>query len=252
MTITIQERAARAKLAQNYVLPNAVKLALDADVQQGHAMAIVMALFAAALVSLAQMIGDAAAQATGASWEALKFFTYAAIMLNLGGAFLSLIIIKMCSDLPLAAQQRLLEPGANDFTTSGSPYGPPLRRSAPTNTSSVMNTKDQAVFDPNWIDTHNENIPLAAAQDGILSPEILVNHFLLLESFGMSKRYRIVDRLGAWSLVAACVCTFAAFSFWTFLTEGVATAGATMVIFGSTAIIVMTVYAIGSLGQGWR
>lgn len=41
-----------------------------------------------------------------ASWKALRVFLYSAIMLNFSGAFLSLMIVKMCSDLPLALYQR--------------------------------------------------------------------------------------------------------------------------------------------------
>lgn len=208
-----------------------------------------MALFAAALVSLAQMIA-AAAEKTGASWEAMRFFTYAAIMLNLGGAFISLVIIKMCSDVPRAAQQKIVTWGESDLMNVS--YQPPsIPKTARITPSGNLNTTATPV-NPDWITTKNENIPLSAAQGGILIPEILQDHFLLLESFGMSKKYRFVDRVASWALVAACVCTFAALSFWTFLTEAVVTAGVTMIAFGLTAIIVTTVYFIGSFGQNWH
>jgi hypothetical protein len=66
-----------------------------------------MALFAAALVSLAQIVeGVDKTDTTTTSWQALRVFLYGAIMLNLAGAFLSLLTIKMCTDLPLAYHQR--------------------------------------------------------------------------------------------------------------------------------------------------
>jgi ethanolamine transporter EutH len=75
-----------------------------------------MALFAGALVSLAQIVegvDTTSTDTTTASWQALRIFLYGSIMLNLAGAFLSLLTIKMCSDLPLAYHQRQLGPGTN-------------------------------------------------------------------------------------------------------------------------------------------
>jgi hypothetical protein len=65
-----------------------------------------LALFAGALVSLAQIMENVTNNNTSASWQALRVFLYGAIMLNLTGAFLSLVTIKMCSDLPLANYQK--------------------------------------------------------------------------------------------------------------------------------------------------
>jgi hypothetical protein len=67
-----------------------------------------MALFAGALASLAQCLEsvDKGVTLSSTSWLALRAFLYGAIMLNLCGAFLSLVIIKMCCDLPLARFQR--------------------------------------------------------------------------------------------------------------------------------------------------
>lgn len=42
------------------------------------------------------------------AWEALQFFTYSAIILNLTGAFISLVSIRMCVELPLRAQRAVL------------------------------------------------------------------------------------------------------------------------------------------------
>jgi hypothetical protein len=208
-----------------------------------------MALFAAALVSLAQMIAaiDNPTNTSTLSWEALRFFTYAAIILNLSGAVVSLMIIKMCSDLPLTAQQKLLEVNESDLTdiNQGSSQNQYALPSIPPNTA-------VSIFDPDWITARNRNIPLAAARDGVLVPEILLDHFRLLESFGMSEKYRTVDQSSSWVLMAACACTFAALGLWIFLTEANITAGITMISFGSTGILVLTVFLIGNRGQGWR
>ncbi|KAG8820816.1 hypothetical protein FRC19_008574 [Serendipita sp. 401] len=73
---------------------------------------IQMPLFAGAFVGLAQIVEGVdpeKTKATSHSWRALRVFLYGAIMLSLLGAFLSLIIIKMCSDLPIARYQRELK-----------------------------------------------------------------------------------------------------------------------------------------------
>lgn len=70
-----------------------------------------MALFTGALASLAQTLsGDSMIDKadTPASWKALRVFLYSAIILNFSGAFLSLAVVKMCTDLPLAAHQAML------------------------------------------------------------------------------------------------------------------------------------------------
>jgi hypothetical protein len=172
-----------------------------------------MALFAGALVSLAQLVGspNSGPNANSASWSAMMVFLYSAIMLSLGGAFLSLLAIKMCSDLPLAAQQKLLREGS---AASNSPLS-------------------------------------KIARGETLGSEILEDHFGLLESFGMSNGYRHVDRLCFLVPVAASVCTFAALTFWVFLSETIITAGITMVTFGSVAIIVGYVFNLAGHGQGW-
>jgi hypothetical protein len=62
-----------------------------------------LALFAGALASIAQTVATTVDEADSpASWKAMRVFLYSAIMLNFSGAFLSLMIVKMCSDLPLA------------------------------------------------------------------------------------------------------------------------------------------------------
>ncbi|KIM27174.1 hypothetical protein M408DRAFT_170476 [Serendipita vermifera MAFF 305830] len=89
-------------------LPDQVKLVLDADQKQAEAVGIVMALFAGALVSLAQIVEGVDSEdskTTTASWQAMRIFLYGSVMLNLAGAFLSLLTIKMCTDLPLAYHQ---------------------------------------------------------------------------------------------------------------------------------------------------
>ncbi|KIM23121.1 hypothetical protein M408DRAFT_28135 [Serendipita vermifera MAFF 305830] len=97
-------------------LPDPVKLVLDADQKQAEAVGIVMALFAGALVSLAQIVegvGSEDPKTTTASWQAMRVFLYGSVMLNLGGAFLSLLTIKMCTDLPLAYHQSTDKEGKN-------------------------------------------------------------------------------------------------------------------------------------------
>ncbi|KIM22672.1 hypothetical protein M408DRAFT_332808, partial [Serendipita vermifera MAFF 305830] len=89
-------------------LPDPVKLVLDADQKQAEVVGIVMALFAGGLVSFAQIVEGVDSEdpkTTPASWQAMRVFLYGSVMLNLAGAFLSLLTIKMCTDLPLAYHQ---------------------------------------------------------------------------------------------------------------------------------------------------
>jgi hypothetical protein len=75
----------------------------DEFLHQNEISFIQLALFAGALASIAQTVaGTVDEPDSPASWKALRVFLYSAIMLNFSGAFLSLMIVKMCSDLPLA------------------------------------------------------------------------------------------------------------------------------------------------------
>jgi hypothetical protein len=83
---------------------------------------------------------------------------------------------------------------------------------------------------------------------------ILEDYYTLLESFGMSSSYKWVIPINSWVLVVAWVWIFTALStlvytptfvsppalsLWTFLNETLITAGVTMIVFGSTAILVV-------------
>lgn len=171
-------------------------------------------LLAGALVSLAQIVAGAVknGDTSSPSWDALYVFVYSAIMLNIGTAFFSLFCVKLCSDLPLAAQQRL------------------LREDNAISTSTLSRI----------------------ARGETLDVDTLGDHFGLLRSMGMSPWYRMVDLMSSWLLILACVCTFIALTFWVFLSESISTAGVTMVVFGPVAILIILVFALASLGQGWK
>lgn len=65
-----------------------------------------MALFAGALASLAQSVAaNVDTDDSPAAWKALRVFLYSAIMLNISGAFISLMLVKICSDFPLVAYE---------------------------------------------------------------------------------------------------------------------------------------------------
>lgn len=73
-----------------------------------------MALFAGALVSFAQIINgvdSSTGDTSSVSWGALLVFLYGSIILSFGGSLISLTVIKMCSDVPIAAQQKILREG---------------------------------------------------------------------------------------------------------------------------------------------
>ncbi|KAG9048057.1 hypothetical protein FS842_000492 [Serendipita sp. 407] len=95
---------------QDFELPKAVKSRVDAEIQQANAFAITTALFAGALLSLVQL--EVNGQSTPA-WQALRFFTYTAITINLTGTTLALVLIKLCSDIESVAVHMILSDPAS-------------------------------------------------------------------------------------------------------------------------------------------
>ena len=194
------------------------------------------------IVSLPSLPGPI--DTSGAAWQALRGFTFSAIVLNLGGAFISLMIIKMCTDVPLAAQRRVLEGTDSPLQPSTRPPNMNLPTAPLTRTPNPLSNAHLK-----WVFPNNDNMPLAVAQGGVLVPDLLNNRFLLLERFGMSKWYKNVDLAISWVVISACICTFAALTFWVFLNEWVVTAGLTMISFISTAVIAIGVLFVGGYGQ---
>ncbi|KIM20821.1 hypothetical protein M408DRAFT_122869 [Serendipita vermifera MAFF 305830] len=84
---------------------------LDATIQQATAFGVVLALFAGGVASIAQTLGDTMADEDSPdSWKVLRVFLYSAIMFNLSGSFISLMIVKMCTDVSLAAWNKKCRP----------------------------------------------------------------------------------------------------------------------------------------------
>jgi hypothetical protein len=185
-----------------------------------------MAIFASTLFSLAEMV--AAKNADTTSWHTLRVLTYYALVLNLGGAFLSVVIIKMCSDARLAAAMQTLLSEENRHTRPA--------------------TKD----DPKWVNTGSDSDPLAVADGGTSEATTLKGYYPLLESFGVSPLFKWVIRINSWVVVLASVCTITAWSLWVFLNETLVTAGVTIIISGSTLILIVGVFITGNRAQGWR
>ncbi|KIM26732.1 hypothetical protein M408DRAFT_25201 [Serendipita vermifera MAFF 305830] len=96
---------------ESYTLPDGVKMILDATIQQATAFGVVLALFAGGVASIAQTLGGTMTEEVSPdSWKVLRVFLYSAIMFNLSGAFISLMIVKMCTDLSLAAWNKKCRP----------------------------------------------------------------------------------------------------------------------------------------------
>ncbi|KAG9055734.1 hypothetical protein FS842_001406 [Serendipita sp. 407] len=102
---TVDDRE-RLRHSQEFHLPPIVKSRVDADIQQAHAFAITTALFAAVLISLAQLV-EPVDQRTPA-WRALRFFTYSSVVINLSGTTLALVLIKMCSEVQFKAHSMII------------------------------------------------------------------------------------------------------------------------------------------------
>ncbi|KIM22141.1 hypothetical protein M408DRAFT_292928 [Serendipita vermifera MAFF 305830] len=180
---------------QDFELPRAVKSRIDADVQQANAFAITTALFAGALLSLAQLVAQEDARTL--PWQTIRFFTYTAISINLTGTTLALVLIKMCSDLESTAQQMVV--------------------SIPS------------------------SLPARIARGEKLPRHLIMNHYKLLEEFGMSPGYKALDFGAAIWITSGNVSTFVSVIMWVWLAEDKAVAGATMV--GTVPAILGLVYA---------
>ncbi|KAG8755820.1 hypothetical protein FRC14_003631 [Serendipita sp. 396] len=91
----------RLRHSREFHLPPIVKSRVQADIEQAQAFAITTALFAAVLISLAQVVQPVDSMTP--AWRTFRFFTYSSIVINLSGTTLALVIIKMCSELPYKA-----------------------------------------------------------------------------------------------------------------------------------------------------
>lgn len=83
-----------------------------------------MGLWAGALVTFHKIVcgvDPGVISAYPTLWGSLMVFLHSAIMFSLTGPVIFLVAIKMCSDLPLTVQQRLLEERFPNFwrTTTG-------------------------------------------------------------------------------------------------------------------------------------
>ncbi|KAG8754425.1 hypothetical protein FRC14_005089 [Serendipita sp. 396] len=96
----------RLRHSQEFHLPPIVRSRVEADIQQAYAFAITTALFAAFLISLAQIVEPLDAKTP--AWRALRFFTYSSIVINLSGTTLALVLIKMCSEVQFKAHSMIL------------------------------------------------------------------------------------------------------------------------------------------------
>ena len=78
------------------------------------------------------------------------------------------------------------------------------------------------------------------------------DHYQLLESVGMPRLYRLVDRLVIWLFVAASTLSFVTLFYWVAQTQTNLTAMLTIISFVIVAVIVLTVFAISmGVGRNW-
>jgi len=95
-------------MPQNYELPKLITQMLAADVAQANATAVISALFATALLTLASMVVSNTDGLDNVS-QTLRWFSYSAVFLALTSTFLCLTCVRMCSDLPIMTSHMILE-----------------------------------------------------------------------------------------------------------------------------------------------
>ncbi|KIM22163.1 hypothetical protein M408DRAFT_333063 [Serendipita vermifera MAFF 305830] len=123
MEVPSQSRARIDAHSANYVLPSTVKSWVEGLNSAASSVAIVTAMFAAVMASLAQFI--AVDENDSAGWDALRFFTFAAIITNLVAAMCAMYAMWIYAELPGKAQRLLLNP---DSWPSRVARGEPLSR----------------------------------------------------------------------------------------------------------------------------
>ncbi|KIM24414.1 hypothetical protein M408DRAFT_331784 [Serendipita vermifera MAFF 305830] len=199
------------ELARTYELPAAVKLKLDADVQQAQAIAIVITLLAGAIITLTSILGgiDSMEEQGSSGWKVFRILMWIGIICDVGEAFVCIFAIKMCTELPVLALELEME----------------------------------------LLDENEGGALERAERDAHYGPRLVTDRYLLLESVGMSRFYRVVDRLVIGLLVVASVFSFVTLFYWVLHTQTIVVAGVILVAFVIVVAIVLAVFAI-SMGLG--
>lgn len=154
-----------------------------------------------------------AATNTTATWGALRFFTYSAIIQHLASCFICLMVIKMCTDVPHHAQQLIANHNGNKEPSRA----------------------------------------LRVARGEVLPRGISNSHYRLLEEFGMSPRYRFIDSVILPALIAgAFTFAFIALTIWIWATQSTLNAGITMITVVPALLSLLFVFGISLTSQGWH
>ena len=168
-------------------------------------------LLAGALITLTSILGgiDSANEGTRA-WRAFRVLLWAAIVFDVGEAFICILAIKMCSELPLLATEKHVR--LRDGSAISQSLGEAPRR-------------------------------------GPQPPSRFRHRYLLLESVGMHPLYWLVDQLVIWVLVSASVLSFVTLFYWVVQTMTIVTAMLIVISFVIVIAMILTVFVI-SMGYG--
>ena len=192
-------------------------------------------LLAGTLVSLTSILGgtDANPDKTTRGWSAFRVILWTAIMSDVGEAFVCLMAIKMCTELPLVAmekQMELLETGAN------APPPPPRPR-PPHSAGSEHNPPEH-----NGESEGPTRVGLKELQD----------RHAILEAVGMPRFYQLVDRLVIWFLVFSSTTSFLTMFFWVCQTVILIPAMLILISFVIIVAIVLGIFVIAvRFGRNW-
>jgi len=79
------------------------------------------------------------------------------------------------------------------------------------------------------------------------------SHYRLLEAFGMTRRYRLIDSVILPALITgAFTFTFIALTIWIWATQSTLNAGLTMITVVPAFLSLLFVFGIGLTSQGWH
>jgi len=173
-------------------------------------------LLAGSLATLTDILGgtDATAEEDTKGIKGLRLILWIAIMSDVAEAFLCIMAIKMCVELPLVAMEKQVGLLENAIGADG---------------------------------------PGDIERNLTISPKQLRHRHEILEAVGMPRSYRYIDRLVIWFLLWSVGLSIAAMFYWVGQTVNIFPAGVIIIFFGLIAVMLLIVFVIVmKFSRKWR
>jgi len=146
--------------------------------------------------------------------EGLRLIMWIAIMSDVAEAFLCIMAIKMCVELPLVAMEKQVD----------------------------LLEKAMEIDRPGDIERYLT-----------VGPKELRHRHEILEAVGMPRSYRYIDRLVIWFLLWSVVLSIATMFYWVGQTINIFPAGVILIFFGLISVMLLTIFVIVmKFSRKWR